>query len=228
MISCVVLLAAQLFPAAASDEIAEHAVRGMDIGLVQIIRSGGAMLPVMLALSVAALALAVYLAIECRPGRVFRAAQHPGVLSRLASEDGRLLLEELKKDSTLYAGAARAALESGESAAAVAYVDRCAAILQGRVGWLARLGAISALVGLFGTTLGMLQVFAAGAREEFRPVLMYAAAMKAGLSGLFGVGIAVFALMAYFVIGSRLERALIEVRYAAGDIARLLERKARR
>ena len=237
-IACLALLGSPAQAADSSvapDEVAERIVRGSDMGVVEILRAGGTLVPVLFALSAAALTLAVYLAIECRPGRVFPAALHAEVVSRLAARDWAGAMGVIEKDSSLYARAVRAALRGEERApaeemlaAALASSGRDASNLRTRTGYLAQLAAVAALVGLLGTVLGMLQAFGAGAREEFRPVLLYAAVMKAMVTSLMGIGIASFAVIAYFAIGSRLERALADAGYAIDELIRALRSGGRK
>jgi len=237
-IACLTILAASAQAAdspLAHDEVAERIVRGSDMGVAEIMRAGGVLVPVLFALSAAVLALAVYMAIECRPGRVFPAALHAEVVSRLAAGDRAAVLGALEKDASLYARAARVALRGEERApaeemlaAALASSGRDASHLRTRTGYLAQLAAVAALVGFLGTVLGMLQAFGAGAREEFRPVLLYAAVMKALVSSLMGIGIAAFAVAAHFAIGSRLERALADVSYAIDELVRALRTGGRK
>ena len=215
------------------DDIAARLAQGADLTLLELLRAGGAFTPVMLFLSVVAVALVVYCAIEGRRKRIMSPAAHAGALERLASRDRAGATSALEGVTSLYAGAARVALsqppdcppdEARVRAKALAVRD--AVRLRSRVNFILYVGALGALVGMVGTVTGMLQAYGVLAREEFHSSLVYVAMFRALVTSLFGTGLATVAFLAAFVLRARLERSLADAAYAVEEVVARLRHGA--
>ncbi|MHC5053622.1 MAG: MotA/TolQ/ExbB proton channel family protein [Planctomycetota bacterium] len=230
LVLSVALPASRALAAPAPDEVDERVMVGADLTLPELFRAGGGFSYVMIALSMAAAAAAVYCAIECRGGRVAPGGERAGVMELIAAGDRAGAVSALEGAPSLYARGVRAALSmkdaSPEEARALlrASGEHDAAVLRGRLAMLPRIAAVSALVGVLGTLVGMHQAFGVAAMEVYRPLYAYAAVFKGLVLSVFGVGLAAVALAVYYVLVGRLERALAEAAYAFEEVALSLRR----
>lgn len=209
-------------------------MRGADLTLPELLRAGGKTSYVMLALSLAVVAAGLYCATECRRGRILPRAAHAEVMARLATRDRAGALAAVEGGGSLYARGARGALARPDGSPSEelrslvrASGERDAAILRMLVAVPAQLGAVCALVGLFGTLVGMLQAFGIASREVYEPVLAYAAVFKALVTSLFGVGLGTVGLGLYYFLRNRLERTLAEAGFAFEEVIAALRWAAR-
>jgi biopolymer transport protein ExbB/TolQ len=205
-------------------------MRGADLTLPQLFRAGGAFSYVMIALSMAVAAAAVYCAIECRSSRVAPEAERARVAELLAAGDRAGAVAALEGAPSLYARGVRRALADCDGSPVVARGflrasgEHDAAVLRGRLAMLPRIAAVAALVGVIGTLVGMHQAFGVAAMEVYRPLFAYAAVFKGLVLSVFGVGLAAVALAVYYILAGRLERALAEAAYAFEEVGLYLRR----
>lgn len=180
-----------------------------------------------LALGAFVLLLMLYLLLSLWSGRFAPEALRRGLLERAAAGD----LEGLRKlceddDASLLARAAQACLSAPaaeRAARAEAAGRRLAARWRALVDLLAAAGVIAPLLGLLGTLLGLIQVFAATAAPELSAARVSAGALAALAPAAVGVGVSVLALGAHHLAQSRLaalvadcEAACLEVCAALG------------
>lgn len=100
--------------------------------------------------------------------------------------------------------------------------------LENRFSWLATLAQITPLLGLLGTVLGMVEVYAA--IEQNAP-LVHAGALAAGLrhalfTTAFGLATAVLCYAEYNMLVSKMEILVLDMDHAARRIAAILEAAA--
>ena len=224
----VVLPASGALAAAAPDEVDERVMLGKDLTLREIFRAGGGFSYLMIILSMAVAAAGVYCGIECGPGRVSPEDERANVKKLLGSGDKAEVASALEGSHSLFGRGVRAALSIADAAAGDvrallrASGERDAAVLRGRLAMLPRIAAVGAMLGVFGTLVGMQQAFGVASMQVYRPLFAYAAVFKGLVASVFGVGLAAVALAAYYVLAARLERALAGAAYDFEEIACVL------
>ena len=94
---------------------------------------------------------------------------------------------------------------------------RIAARAQSAVDWLADIAAIAPLVGLLGTVLGMFQAFggiASDVSAGAKPVVLAAGVSQAIVTTIFGLAVAIPALVAHAFFRRRAEKRIAELEEA--------------
>ena len=97
---------------------------------------------------------------------------------------------------------------------------RVADRLMSQVEWLADLGAIAPLVGLLGTVLGMFQAFggiASDVSAGAKPMVLAQGVSQAIVTTIFGLAVAIPALLAYAFFRRRAQKRIDEVQQAATE-----------
>ena len=92
--------------------------------------------------------------------------------------------------------------------------------LMSQVEWLADLGAIAPLVGLLGTVLGMFQAFggiASDVSAGAKPMVLAQGVSQAIVTTIFGLAVAIPALIAYAFFRRRAQRRIDEVQEKATE-----------
>ena len=97
---------------------------------------------------------------------------------------------------------------------------RVADRLMSQVEWLADLGAIAPLVGLLGTVLGMFQAFggiASDVSAGAKPMVLAQGVSQAIVTTIFGLAVAIPALVAYAFFRRRAQRRIDEMQEKAAE-----------
>jgi biopolymer transport protein ExbB len=117
---------------------------------------------------------------------------------------GRVLSAGLVKLSTGYEQAIEAMQEAGEEENMR---------LEHRLSYLALIGTISPMVGLFGTVWGMIDSFSVIAASDItpKPALLAEGISKALFTTLVGLAIAIPAIAVYNILRNRIDRLVLEV-----------------
>lgn len=98
---------------------------------------------------------------------------------------------------------------------------RIAAALTSSVDWLADIAAIAPLVGLLGTVLGMFQAFggiAADVTAGAKPVVLAQGVSQAIVTTIFGLVVAIPALLFHAIFRRRAERRIAELEERANEV----------
>jgi biopolymer transport protein ExbB len=195
--------------------------------LVDVFQRGGPLMwPILLA-SVAALAVAIERALVLRRSKVIPETTVRQVLQLVA--DGKITesREVCRHDAGAFARIARAGLDwwqHGPEAVREAIEDagrREAPKLMRALGVIGTVASISPLLGLLGTVVGMIQVFATiSVTGPGQGQGLSAGISEALLTTAFGLSVAIPALIVYNMLTSRAERLILDIEGACHDMLR--------
>ena len=194
------------------------------ITLIQAWNYGGVLMWALAALSVLALALAIYLAVAHRRGAIAPVELVSDVLNRLAAKDLGEARRLCERRQCAFATLALAAIDALRDAtpqrpaqvgqAVETAGSHIAESLQGQTDYLADVAAVAPLVGLLGTVLGMFQAFggiAADIAANARPVVLAQGVSQAIVTTVAGLSIAVPCMIAYAFLRRRTARRIAEL-----------------
>jgi len=203
----------------------------------QLIEYGGWLMYVLGAMSVAALALVVYLFAVVRPGQVT-----PALLSReLADKIGAGALDDARRVAEFKPCALSSVILSVlDYMRQVPEADplmlkdvaqgegtRQADLIQGRAQYLLDIAAIAPMVGLLGTVVGMVKAFGAVASDiaSAKPIVLAAGVSQALVTTEAGLVIAIPAMMFYAYFRRRASRTVAQLESVTAELLALLQAK---
>ncbi|MBX7255322.1 MAG: MotA/TolQ/ExbB proton channel family protein [Candidatus Hydrogenedentes bacterium] len=211
--------------ASASDELTQ-------ITLWNMIKWGGAILWVIMILSVITLFLAIYLLATVTPRREVPPTFVKRAHSQLKAGDLRGAYQMCEERDEIIANVLRAGLkmhghdryviqEAMESEG-----ERGASALWQRISYLNNIGSLAPLLGLLGTVWGMIGAFGtiAMADSQARSIAMATNVSKAMITTLAGLLLAIPALFIYYYLRGRVIRIVSEVEAQATEFIELLTR----
>ena len=175
---------------------------------------GGPLMWVLVALSVIALAVCMYVWFSQRRNSLMPHALVSDVLEAFRKGDvleARRLAERTPSAFSDLVLARDVQAEGG----------RIAARLNSSVEWLADIAAIAPLVGLLGTVLGMFGAFggiASDVAANAKPVVLAQGVSQAIVTTIFGLVVAIPALLAFAVLRRRAGRRIAELEVLADEI----------
>jgi biopolymer transport protein ExbB len=195
--------------------------------LVDIFNRGGPLMwPILLA-SVVALAVAIERALVLRRGKVIPETTVRQVLQLVGEGKITESREVCRHDGGSFARIARAGLDwwdHGPEAVREAIEDagrREAPKLMRALGVVGTVASISPLLGLLGTVVGMIQVFATiSVTGPGQGQGLSAGISEALLTTAFGLSVAIPALIIYNMLTSRAERLILDIEGACHDMLR--------
>ncbi len=213
------------------------AAAGAQMTLTQAWAYGGWLMWVLLAMSVAVVAVCLYFLATLRPRTVtpprlrrdlpkYLVSDDPGEARRLCEDVPSPLASVLLAtlDAVRNAPKADATLISkvAESEGA-----RQADLIQGQTQWLLDIAAIAPMVGLLGTVIGMLQAFGAVAADvaAAKPTLLAEGVSKAIVTTIFGLLVAIPAMAFYAFFRRRAAKLVAELEGAAAELVAILGSK---
>lgn len=213
------------------------AAAGAQMTLTQAWTYGGWLMWVLLAMSVAVVAVCLYFLATLRSRTVTPQRLRRDLPKYLVSGDpseARRLCEDVPSplasvllatlDAVRNAPKADAALISkvAESEGA-----RQADLIQGQTQWLLDIAAIAPMVGLLGTVIGMLQAFGAVAADvaAAKPTLLAEGVSKAIVTTIFGLLVAIPAMAFYAFFRRRAAKLVAELESAAAELVAILGSK---
>ena len=197
-------------------------------------RYGGWIMWVLAAGSVFGVALALYLFWTLRSSQVAPPRQLDELLAQVRGEDlaaARRLCEARTTPLALVALAAFDHLRHASAADPVllradmeAEGSRQAEAIQGQTQWLLDLSVIAPMLGLLGTVLGMLKAFGSVATDiaSAKPVVLAAGVSQAIVTTIFGLFVAIPAMLAYSYFRRRAARQTAALEAAATALANAL------
>ena len=201
-----------------------------EITLAEVWRNGGPLMWVLAGLSVIALAVILYLLLAQRRGALAPHALISDVFSRLQTGDLGEACRLCQRRPCAFGVIALAALDAvrgtpqgSRPPVAVAVETAGAHVaerIQGAVDWLADIAAIAPLVGLLGTVLGMFQAFggiASDVSAGAKPMVLAQGVSQAIVTTIFGLAVAIPALIAYAFFRRRAQRRIDEVQEKATE-----------
>jgi biopolymer transport protein ExbB len=198
--------------------------------LWQIISSGGEVMVVLAFLSIAALGLIVYYFLTINDARLLPSDLQDGVISSLEQGDherARLLCEndDTLLSSIISAGLTKAGRDKIVLKEAIEDEGRrnIEALWQ-RLSYLGDIAAISPMVGLLGTVLGMIQAFNVIAFQTgaVKPILLASGISKAMVTTATGLIIAIPAMIFYSFFRGRVQNASARLEIVSMEILHLL------
>jgi len=204
-----------------------------NISLWEMMKEGGAILYVILALSVVTVILALYLFLTVTPGREVPANFVKRAHSQLRSGDLRGAYQMCEGRDELVANVLRAGLKvSGHDRYVIQEAmesegERGAAVLWQRISYLNNIGVIAPLLGLLGTVWGMMKAFGAIAyrAEAVKHLHMAAGVSKAMVTTFAGLIVAIAALVVYYFLRGRVIRVVSLVEALASEWVEILSRR---
>ena len=200
------------------------------ITLAEAWRNGGPLMWVLAGLSVIALAVVLYLLVAQRRGALTPHALISDVFSRLQAGDHGEARRLCQRRPCAFGVLVLAALDAvrgtpqGMRPPVAVAVETAGAHLadriQASVDWLADIAAIAPLVGLLGTVLGMFQAFggiASDVSAGAKPMVLAQGVSQAIVTTIFGLAVAIPALIAYAFFRRRAQRRIDEVQEKATE-----------
>lgn len=200
--------------------------------LWEMLRQGGAILWVIMALSVITLVAAVYLFLTVTPSREVPPTFVKRAMAQLRAEDFRGAYQMCEGRDEIIAKVLRAGLKaSGHDRYVVQEAmesegERAATALWQRISYLNNVGAIAPLLGLLGTVWGMIGAFGAIALDDasVKGVTMAYSVAKAMITTMAGLTLAIPALVAYYFLRWRVVQVISLVEAQASEMIELLTR----
>ena len=200
------------------------------ITLAEAWRNGGPLMWVLAGLSVIALAIVLYLLLAQRRAAITPRTLVSDVFSRLQTSDYGEARRLCQRRPCPFGVLVLAALDAvrgapqGTKPPVSAAVETAGAHLaeriQAAVDWLADIAAIAPLVGLLGTVLGMFQAFggiASDVSAGAKPMVLAQGVSQAIVTTIFGLAVAIPALIAYAFFRRRAQRRIDEVQEKATE-----------
>jgi biopolymer transport protein ExbB len=203
-----------------------------DFTLWEMIQEGGAILWVIVGLSVVAAVMALYFFFTITPGREVPKTFMKRAMTQLRAGDLRGAYQMCEGRDELIANVLRAGLKvhnhdryviqdamEGEG-------ERGATALWQRVSYLNNIGVIAPLLGLLGTVWGMIRAFGAIALEdaEVKSISMAYSVAQAMITTAAGLVLAIPAMVAYFYLRGRVIKIVATVEQQASEIIEVLSR----
>lgn len=192
---------------------------------------GGPLMWVLAGISVMVLAVALYLLVSQRMGAIAPKELVSDVFNRLRRGDAAEARRLAERRSTAFSVIALAALDAfvgnpnGRTARVTQAIETAgghvADRMQASVDWLADLAAIAPLVGLLGTVLGMYQAFGGIASDlaaNARPVVLAQGVSQAIVTTVFGLAVAIPALVAHAFFRRRTARRVAQLESIAVEL----------
>lgn len=204
--------------------------------LQQIIETGGWLMYVLGAMSVAGLALILYFLLALRREQIIPRALVENVRGLL--REGRLVEAQTacRNDGSAMAGILGAALDyairspkpdpgllreivEGEG-------GRQATVIQNQTQYLLDIGVIAPMIGLLGTVMGMLTAFNTVALDlaKAKPMLLAGGVSQALVTTVAGLIVAIPAMIAYAYFRGRVSRLISDMEKNAADMITLLHK----
>jgi biopolymer transport protein ExbB len=205
---------------------------GDELTLGNMIREGGAILWLIIALSVLTVIMVIFYFFTITPAREVP----PNLLKRALSQiragdlrgayqmcDGRdELLANVIKSGLKMAGHDRYVIQEAMESEG----ERGATALWQRISYLNNVGAIAPLLGLLGTVWGMIRAFGGIAFNDAqsRGLVMAASVSQAMITTAAGLMLAIPALLAYYYLRGRVIKIIAEVEAQASEVVEALTR----
>ena len=195
---------------------------------------GGVIMWFILALSVLGGTLAIYFLFILRPSQIAPRALLAEVRDRLAEGDLNAVRRACENRSTPLSAVTLVALDYIRSAADThapmlkdmveAEGSRQANDIQSQTQYLLDISVISPMLGLLGTVLGMLKAFGSVATDiaSAKPVVLAAGVSQAIVTTIFGLLVAIPAMIAYAYFRRRAARQIAALEAAAAVLANAL------
>ncbi|MDD2240184.1 MAG: MotA/TolQ/ExbB proton channel family protein [Kiritimatiellae bacterium] len=226
-----------LVASSASAEVEEVAPVADMLSTAEIMRMGGGLMYVLVALSVLGLALIVYYAMVLRtrnvapPAQALRlrellkerryrdarevCAQQPTALAAVAASG----LDFLRENPSAQPGILKEVMESAGA--------RQAGRIQNMIHYLLDLSAVAPMVGLLGTVIGMLKAFNSVAFDlaKARPMELAGGVGQALITTIAGLIVAIPAMMAYAWFRGRVIKLIGQMEGAATDLLAIMENR---
>jgi len=226
-------VAAALWLAAASPAVARELAGALGAGetlsLRDLFEAGGFLMWIILALSAAAVAAALYLSAVLRESSVAPRPLVARLLELLRSQKLDAAAGLVTSEGSPLARIARAGFRrfeagpGGVRSAVEAAGRREVAHLRNAVGHLASIGAIAPMLGLLGTVIGLIQSYASIAADEVRVAPLAAGIVRAMVTTAFGLMVGILALAFYHYFRGRLVMVSSELEFVSEEMAALIE-----
>lgn len=227
------VLAGVLTCAAQQPASAAEAVR-TSMTLKEIVQAGGIMMYFLAALSVAAVAMILYLSVAHRAEAVAPREFLHDLRELVAAgrrDDARLLCRRNRSPLSLVADTSLTYLQRTQEADAMLLKEmiegegsRQAALLQNQTLYLLDIAVIAPMVGLLGTVTGMLQAFNAVALDLARakPMLLAGGVAQALITTIAGLLIGIPAMAFYAYFRNRVSKRTAQLETASADLFSIL------
>lgn len=202
----------------------------LELTIVNMIKWGGPVLWIIIALSVFGLAMAVYLFLTVTSSREVPANLAKRAFSQIRAGDLRGAYQMCEDREELLAAVIRAGLKaSGHDRYVIQEAmesegERGATALWQKISYLNNVGVIAPLLGLLGTVTGMIQSFNAIAFEDsqVKGIMMAIGVSQAMITTAAGLIVAIPAMALFFYLRGRVLRIVAEVEAQASEMVELL------
>lgn len=221
-----------LMAASALAQDPEAVAQSMTLG--EIIETGGWLMYVLGAMSVAGLAMIIYFFMVLRAQRVCPKRFLDDLSAELGQRRLDRALDLCRREDHAAAAVALAGLEHMGSSRETEPIllkeimegegSRQASLLQGQIQYLMDLGVISPMVGLLGTVMGMLRAFNAVALDiaKAKPMILAAGVSQALITTAAGLLVGIPAMIFYSYFRGRSSKLISNLEAASAGILREL------
>ncbi len=203
-----------------------------ELTLYKMLKEGGAILWVIVGLSVMTLILILYCFLTVTPGREVPGNFVKRALSQISSGDLRGAYQMCDGRDEILANVFRAGLKmAGHDRYVIQEAmesegERAATALWQKISYIKNMGEIAPLLGLLGTVVGMIRAFGAIALEDsqVKGLTMAYSVSQAMITTAAGLMLAIPALMAYYYLRGRVVKIIAEVEAHASEVVEMLTR----
>lgn len=210
-------------------DAAANAAGGM-MTLAQAWHYGGWLMWVLLAMSIVAVAMSLYFLCVLRGEQIVPAALVRDLLQRLKSEDPAEVRRLCEDRPSAISAVVIVTLDAIRSAPHCDYTlirnvaetegTRQADLIQGQTQYLLDIAVIAPMVGLLGTVVGMLKAFGAVATDvaAAKPTLLAAGVSQAIITTIFGLAVAIPAMIAYSYFRRRASKEIANFESVSAEL----------
>jgi len=193
-----------------------------------LLKAGGTIGWVIVALSIALVAITVELAIHIRPTKLIPIESTEQIQNLLKAKDTAQVTEFCGKDKSIISkvvGAGMAHLKTGYDDMISAMQEegqRQAAILYRRIDWIALISNIAPMLGLLGTVVGMIEAFQTIASSEgfAKPAELAEGIYKALVTTVLGLVVAIPGMCVYAYFQGQIERLVTHAAVISEQLVR--------
>lgn len=216
-------------PAAAPQSVASS-MAGQPVTVLLMLKWGGVVLWITMAMGFAAMAMAIYFVLTVTPKREVPPTLAKRLLTQIRAGNLRGAYQLCEGRDELLANVARAGLKmAGHDRYVVQEAmesegERGASTLWQKISYLNNAGTIAPLLGLLGTVWGMVLAFSSIASDnaQVRGIVVAENVSKALITTVGGLVVAIPCMVVYYFLRARVIKIVAEVEAQASEIVELL------
>ncbi len=218
--------------AAPGPQSAASSMAGQQVTLLLMVKWGGAILWITIAMGFAAMAMAIYFILTVTPKREVPPTLAKRLLGQIRAGDLRGAYQSCEGRDEMLANVARAGLKmAGHERYVIQEAmesegERGAMTLWQKISYLNNIGVVAPLMGLLGTVWGMVLAFSSIAADnaQVKGIAVASNVSKAMICTVGGLVVAIPSFVVYYYLRGRVVKIIAEVEAQASEIVELLAR----